>query len=377
MKKFIGLLLSVTLTLGSSLTSFAGTIPRVYLNDNKVLIQNSPFIENNTTYIPLRTLADNIGATLTWSADDSTFTMTYGIYKIKMRINNNTIHVNETARQLSAPAILRDGVTYVPVRFIQEAFNGEISYNQNTNEIFVKMELPKDGSQRYDSYGRLIRTTSLPSNASSFEYILNGVPNAMYDSLDFAYDRTTWKITPIEGKDYCKPINIKNDEWGNKENVRLWSNNFAKNLDLRLNVDYRTIGSEWVNNLLYTYPSRYGIQQGDYNEIYTREYTEVLNKYVQYMKDNHLIIEGDYYVEPSITYLKTGGYYIRCWVKFRIKSDKVNEAEIYQNYPVSWKTNTWYVGYVDMDCGTNNMGSDGSDLTIDRDNLNYGNVSTN
>ena len=45
----------------------------------------------------------------------------------------------------------------------------------------------------------------------------------MYDSLEFFYDRGTWKITPVEGKNYCKPVNVKNDEWGSQENVRLWT----------------------------------------------------------------------------------------------------------------------------------------------------------
>ena len=79
-----------------------------------------------------------------------------------------------------------------------------------------------------------------------------------------------------------------------------------------LNADYRTVDSTWVNSLMDTYPSRYGIEEGDYSDVYTAGYTKELNDYVQYMKDNHLIIEGDYYVEPSTTYLCTGAFDIRC-----------------------------------------------------------------
>lgn len=371
MKKLLGMLaITTTLVMGCAGLAFGGNITRVYLNNNKLLMTTSPFIKDGTTYVPIRTLSDNIGAKLTWNAADSTFKVVYGIYNVTMRINNNTIHINDTARKLSAPAILKNGSTYVPVRFLKEAFGAELSYNQKTNEVFVNLELPKDGGQQYDSYGRLLRKTNLPSNANSFPYILNGVPNSFYTDLDFYYNRVTWKITPVEGKNFEKPVNIGNQKLATQENIRIWTKNYEKNLDLRLNVDYRTVDNNWINSMMNTYPSRYGIERGDFKDGYTVGYKRELNDYIQYMKKNHLVIEGDYYVEPSTTYLCTGSLTIRCWFKFRINSDKVKEADVYEKYDVkTLKTNTWYTGYHDMTCGSNNMGSDGSDFTIDSDNL--------
>lgn len=377
MKKLLGLIVvTATLTLGCAGMAFGGNIPKVYLNNSKILMVKSPFIENGTTYVPLRTLADNIGATLTWNASNSTFLFKYGIYNVTMRVNNNTIHVNDASRQLSSPAILKDGVTYVPIRFVQEAFDGKLEYNQKTNEVFISLELPKDGGQQYDSYGRLIRTSNLPSNASSFPYILNGLQNSFYTDLKFDYDRINWTINPVEGKNWTKPVNVGNHEKATPENIRIWTKNYEKNLDLRLNVDYRTVGTDWVNNLMDTYPSRYGIEAGNYNDYYTAGYTKELNEYVQYMKDNHLVIEGDYYVEPSTTYRCNGAYFIRCFVRYRINSDKVSSAQVYAKYDSidTIKTNKWYSGYIDISCGTNNMGSTGSDLTLDSDNLDLGTI---
>lgn len=363
MKKLIlASTLAITMLLGT-VTATAGTIPRVNVNGNKVLMQNSPFNENGNIYIPLRAVADNLGATVTWSAEDETATIKSGTATITQRIGSNKVHINSKEVELSAPALLKNGVTYVPVRFITESLGGTVSFDNKNNIIDLKIELPKDGGQKYDTLGRSIRTDNLPSNADMYSYILKGVPNEFYE-MYFRWNNPngTWKITPVEGKDYTKPSTTKNQEWGTDSNIKQWSEMVEKNLNLRLNTDYITVNQDWKNSLLNIYYSASGL------DYYVDGYTKELNEYIQYMKDNHLIIEGDYYVEPSSTYLMNGGFYVRAWVKFKINSDITDKARLYNNKnKVEFTTNTWHTGYVDIELATNNMGSDGSDLMITDD----------
>ncbi|MCI1931597.1 MAG: copper amine oxidase N-terminal domain-containing protein [Clostridia bacterium] len=371
MKKILGLVLSVVLTFGCAFSTYANTIPRVYLNNNKMLLQNSPFNKDGYNYIPLGALANNIGATLTWNQSDSTFTMVYETKTIKIKINNPEIHINSSSVNLEEAPILNDGVAYVPVRFIKDALGASVIYDEKDNKIFITLALPTDSGQKYDAYGRLERTTNLPSNASKFSYILNSVPNSMYSCIEFYQDTTTWHKTPVEGINYLYPNKISSDRLATPANIETWKKLFEKNLELRLNVDYRTVTDSWVYSLTQTYPTGFW---GDKDDNYVSDYSKELDTYAQYLKDNHLIIEGDYYLEPSTTYMSVGTYSMRCWVRFRINSDKVSTAKLYDGVDSSLKTNTWYSGYADLECDTASRDSDGSDMTIDADYLDFGSI---
>lgn len=373
MKKLISIAIICSTVLSTSITAIGGNIPRVYLNNNKMLLQNSPFANNGSNYIPLRDVANNLGASVNWDNSTQTVTISANGNNIVQKIGENKAIVNGEVKEVSSPAILKNGTTYVPIRFVSENLGANIEYNQTTNQIYISYKMPTDSGKKYDAYGKLIRTTNLPSNANIYPYILQSLPNEMYQ-MPLEYDLGTWKITPVEGQHYIKPFNIGTDEWATQEHIRLWKNNFEKNLNLRLNVDYRTVNDTWMNELMDTYPSRYDIEQGLLDDYFAAGYKRELSEYMQYMKDNKIVIEGDYYVEPSTTYLTTGAFNMRVWVKFRINSPTLKSAKIYQKGSGEFKTNTWYSGYADLNCGTNNMGSDGSDLTIDNDNLAYSNM---
>lgn len=348
-------------TLGCA-TAYAGTIPKINLNGNKILLQDSPFIENGTTYIPLRALADNMGISVDWDSATNTATLKSGTTTITQAIGSKTATVNGQPVNLPAEALIRDGVTYIPVRFAAEALGGEITYNTDANSVNITYTMPKGEGRQYDPFGRLIRTTDLPANAGEFEHIISGVPNDMYE-MPLKYDIVEWIKTPVEGKDFIRPKDLRRtDEWATNDNIRLWKEVIEKNLDLRLNFDYRTIGDEWKTQLMDTYYSRYG------QEYYVDGYNKELSEFISYAKENHLIVEGDYHVEPSITYKKSGKT-MRVWVKFKINSDKVAKANIYNNSNMDLNTNKWYTSYVDLSVGTNNMGSDGSDLVMYIDDL--------
>lgn len=346
-------------TLGCA-TAYAGTIPKINLNGNKILLQDSPFIENGTTYIPLRALADNMGISVDWDSATNTATLKSGATTITQTIGSKTATVNGQPVNLPAEALIRDGVTYIPVRFAAEALGGEITYNTDANSVNITYTMPKGDGRQYDPFGRLIRTTDLPANAGEFEHIISGVPNDMYE-MPLKYDRGEWLITPVEGKDFIRPKDLRRtDKWATDDNILRWKKVIEKNLDLRLNFDYRTIGDEWKTQLMDTLFSKFG------QDYYVDGYGKELSEYISYAKENHLIIDGDYYVEPSITYLEAGEY-MRAWIRFKINSDVIGEALPYQKYmdiSENFETNIWYEGYLDFPIGTNNMGSDGSDLVV-------------
>lgn len=337
---------------GSILVSskvYAGTITKVYLNDNKLLLQQSPIIKDGVTYVPLRTF-EHMGTKIGWDQTTKTATIKVGFNTIEQRVGSDIAIVNSKAVQFPGVAFLENGTTYVPIRFISETIGAELQIDSKENSINILYELPKDGGQQYDNFGRIIRNNNLPKNADQYLYIAEGVPNEMYE-LPLLYEEANFFI---EGRHYTRPVNMpsKTQKY-REETVKQWREQFENYLDLVLNFDYRNVPSDWASNVA-----------NCYSKNYISENTKVANEYVQYAKNKHLIIEGDYYVEPSITYVTMGGYYQRAWIKFRIKSDSSSTGRMMQDIEYELKTNVWYEGYVDLSLGTNYNGSDGTDMII-------------
>lgn len=188
-------------------------------------------------------------------------------------------------------------------------------------------------------------------------FIAEGVPNKMYE-LPLLYEKGDFFV---EGRHYTRPVNMptKTQKFRD-ETVKQWRGQFEEYLDLVLNFDYRNVPGDYARNVA-----------SCYSQNYIEGNTKEIEKFIKYAKDKHLIIEGDYYVEPSTTYVTMGAYSQRAWIKFIIKSDIVSTGQMVQEIDHELKTNVWYEGYVDLNLGTNYNGSDGTDMV-----LNYKNITT-
>lgn len=335
------LAVTALLAITTAIPTLAGTIPKVNLNGTKVLMQQSPFVQNGRTYVPLRAVSENLGAKVSWEGKTQTITIEQGYKVITCRINNDTARVNNQIVKLDAPPQLKLGTTYVPLRFTADCLGATVNFDKKTNTIDITYDLPKDNGQKYDYLERKIRTTNLPKNAANYSYILESVPNEMYE-MKSKFEIMKWAKPPVENKDYVKAVNLqKIYPKYNEKALDVFKTMLEKNLDARLNVSHKTADTTWSKELKSTY--------------FDTKHKEIDN-YASYVKNNKLTIEGDFFVEPSTTYYCKGPV-MRCWVKFMIKSDTVKEASIYQMGLVNVKTNTLYQGYIDISIASKDGGN--------------------
>jgi len=134
----------------TSVMAGGGELPYDILNDNpnaiKVTVGGemiyfdvSPQIINGRTMVPLRAIFDALGASVSWDDATKTVTSTRGNTTISLTIDSTTMYVNGTAVTLDSPACLIGGRTLVPVRAISEAFNLNVSWNESTKTVKVKV----------------------------------------------------------------------------------------------------------------------------------------------------------------------------------------------------------------------------------------------
>jgi hypothetical protein len=90
----------------------------------------APFIENGRTMVPVRLLAEALGAEVGWNPDTRTVYITQ---------NNTTIALPIDAQlpdNMGTPSI-QNGRTFVPIRYIAETLGAEVRWNAQTESIYL------------------------------------------------------------------------------------------------------------------------------------------------------------------------------------------------------------------------------------------------
>jgi hypothetical protein len=252
----------------------------------------------------------------------------------------------------------------------------------------IKMLNNKNLRAKISPDGQLIRTTNLPKNAERFPYILASFPNAYYDRI-FEYETIKRSIYDFDKKemvenpyirmvDYAWPVDMQKylgDETYNMivdKYLDIWAEKAKRRTELVFNVDYRTIGDEWVNNIFQVGSS---YESYDFDQEAERER---LYNYVKEMKANKTIVEcGEVAVDNSSLFWYDGAYHIRVHVKYRIKSSVLTTEQskkLYKDnsyvfnrilydgiqfvYLPSIDIGKWKTGYYDVILGTNKKSND-------------------
>lgn len=231
----------------------------------------------------------------------------------------------------------------------------------------------KKGRAKISPDGQLIRTTNLPKNAKDYPYILEAFPNSFYE-MKFMYQRAKYYYKPQELIDYASPARFKDISFHGKDMQTVlekykddWMEKVENNLKYRLNVDYRTVDNTWVNNLRGTY-TIFDDPKADKHD------TDVIKNYVKEVKKNKIVIQSKVIsVEPSTLY-KKGTYYVRTYIKFKAiyVGAKLTADDVLfgcRIYLPKLKEDTWFEGVYDIEIGTMNGSSDGSDYFVTNDGL--------
>lgn len=107
----------------------------LYINGE---IKESPTIVNDHAMVPLRMVSEALGAKVDWDADTKTITITSGNTTIGVTIDKDVATVNGTVVPLpEKPFVNELGTSLVPLRFIFEALEAKVDYNEETRAIHV------------------------------------------------------------------------------------------------------------------------------------------------------------------------------------------------------------------------------------------------
>jgi titin len=111
-------------------------------------MDTQPVIVESRTFLPIRYVAEELGAKVDWFQNEKKVTITMGSKKIELWIGQNSASVNgsfvliDPANPNVIPFILPPGRTMMPLRFISENLGCAVDWFPGTQEARVTYPAP-------------------------------------------------------------------------------------------------------------------------------------------------------------------------------------------------------------------------------------------
>ena len=99
-----------------------------------------PVVKNGRTFLPIRVVAENLGATVGWNSKTQAVTIEREGIFIEVPVGKQTVLVNGEPMKLEQAAFVEKGRTYLPLRFVSEALGEEVIWDaKNKTARIIQM----------------------------------------------------------------------------------------------------------------------------------------------------------------------------------------------------------------------------------------------
>lgn len=92
------------------------------------------------TYVPVRYLAYALGVTdngISWDEKTMTVKLTMGGITVTLIIGDTDGYINGRTKSIGVAPLLRNGRTYLPARFVAEAFGYQVNWEATSERLNV------------------------------------------------------------------------------------------------------------------------------------------------------------------------------------------------------------------------------------------------
>lgn len=116
----------------------------VTVNGKDIKMEALPFLENGTTYVPIRFVSQALGAEhVSWDGAKRQAVIQHGATRMELPVNQAYGYVNGKWTAVPGGVQLISGRTFVPVRFAAETMGAKVGWNQE----YYRVEITKSGHQ--------------------------------------------------------------------------------------------------------------------------------------------------------------------------------------------------------------------------------------
>ncbi|MBP2026785.1 hypothetical protein J2Z35_000576 [Acetoanaerobium pronyense] len=119
--------------------SYSHALPPITISLNGSIVPTdvAPSIENGRTLVPIAHIFGALGADVKWDGDRRTVLGTLGDTKIELAIDNQIALVNSRMVRLDVPARIQNSRTIVPLRFVAESLGATVEWDDPNRHISI------------------------------------------------------------------------------------------------------------------------------------------------------------------------------------------------------------------------------------------------
>lgn len=185
-----------------------------------------PFVDDNSrTLIPVRFVAEAMGADVSWNQDTQTAVIEQNGITVMVPIGSDTISVTKDGStstiKMDTAAIIREERTYVPIRYVAEALGAWVSYSDlfTTVQIYRDVLAPADITRLHSYYDMTwnehCKETETISTKTDEEW-MNSYPQVAYFTGTYGFENSNeWKLRNPNGIEVVKqPLRTPTDYVG-------------------------------------------------------------------------------------------------------------------------------------------------------------------
>lgn len=110
---------------------------KIYVDKSKLSFDVAPVLMNNRLLVPFRVICEALGMQVDWQGDTNTVTASKDGKKIVMVIGNNDIEVDGKVIKSDAAPVLYNSRTLIPLRFLAENIGAFVYWNPDTNTVDI------------------------------------------------------------------------------------------------------------------------------------------------------------------------------------------------------------------------------------------------
>jgi len=109
----------------------------VYLNGSQLSFSQTPYVADGVTLVPMRVIFEALGAEVNYDASSQKITANKNGTVIELVIGKKTAKINGQSVNLDAAAVTKNGSTMVPLRFVAEASQADVDWDNSTRSVKI------------------------------------------------------------------------------------------------------------------------------------------------------------------------------------------------------------------------------------------------
>ncbi|MBE7026437.1 MAG: hypothetical protein E7410_02555 [Ruminococcaceae bacterium] len=138
----------------------------IFFNNNFLYSDVPPTIRDGRTLIPMRALLEAMDAEVTWDEATLTATADNGDTRIVITENQNTVYVNDEPVELDVPAMIIDGRFVIPVRFVAENLGAKVSWDEFAEKVTIIPAMDGQKELGVENYIKIVKAEQSGAEAN-------------------------------------------------------------------------------------------------------------------------------------------------------------------------------------------------------------------